>query len=360
MSKRLVGVVFILVFVAAAVTSAGAQNKNRNLVVMTRNLDTGSDYNLVLDADSPDKVVVAVFLTYKEIVDSNIPERADGIAAEIQEQEPDLVALQEATTLLNGPLGGPATNVVADQLQALMAALAARGLHYAPVATQQNADLEFPAYDPFSNTWFDARVVDADVVLARTDLPVSQLKIEQATQQHFTAIKKFTILGHDIFVPRGWIAVDVKLRGKQYRLVDTHLESFDYSVQAAQAEELVNGPTLVDVPVILAGDINSDADSSDPVKSASYQILVSAGFGDLWPVKHPADPGFTNPLHGEDPYTPISTPNQRIDVILAKGGWKGIDGRDIFLIGNTTNDLTPHGFWPSDHAGVVESFRLLP
>ena len=327
---------------------------------MTRNLDTGSDYNLVLNAGSPGEVVVAVFLTYQEVVDSNIPERADGIAAEIQQQKPDLVALQEVTTLLNGPLGGPATNVVADQLQALMTALAARGLHYAPVAAQQNADLEFPAYNPFSDTWFDARVVDADVVLARTDLPTSQLKIEQVTQQHFTAIKKFTILGHDVFVPRGWIAVDVKMRGKQYRLVDTHLESFDYVIQAAQADELVNGPALVDVPVILAGDINSDAGGSDALKSASYQILVSAGFGDLWPAKHPGDPGFTNPLHGEDPYTPVSTPDQRIDVILSKGGGKGIDGRNIFLIGNTTNDLTPHGFWPSDHAGVVEAFTLLP
>lgn len=339
--------------------SASAQNKNRNLVVMSRNLDTGSDYNLVLKATTSTELVLAVAATYKEIVDSNIPERADAIALEIQQQQPDLVAVQEVTQLLHGPLGGPATTMDADQLQALTAGLQSRGLHYRVLSSQKNSDLELPALD-LSQGWFDARVVDFDVVLARTDLPISEFKVEQVTQQHFTHILQFTMLGTSIEVPRGWIAVDVKLRGKPYRLVNTHLESIDYSIQARQAEELVNGPAIADKPVILAGDINSDASGSDPVLSASYQTLVSAGFLDFWPTKHPGDPGFTNPLHGEDPYTPVETPNQRIDVILSKQGGKGIEARDVFLIGNTTSDLTLHGLWPSDHAGVVASFTLVP
>jgi endonuclease/exonuclease/phosphatase family metal-dependent hydrolase len=326
---------------------------------MSRNLDTGSDYNLVLKATSPTEVLLAVAATYKEIVDSNIPERADAIAAEIQQQHPDLVALQEVTKLLHGPVGGPAETVDFDQLQALTGALNLRGLHYGVLASQQNSDLEFPALD-LSQGFFDARVIDFDVVLARTDLPISEFKVEQVTKQHFTNILQFTILGTPIAVPRGWIAVDVKLRGKPYRLVDTHLESIDYTIQARQAEELVNGPTIARVPVVLAGDINSDASGSDPVLSASYQIIVSAGFLDFWPIKHPGDPGFTNPLHGEDPYTPLETPYQRIDVILVRPGGKGIDTRDVFLIGNAITDLTPHGLWPSDHAGVIESVRLLP
>ncbi len=360
MLKRLMIAVAMVALLGIVVPDAIAQNKYRNLRVMTRNLDTGSDYKYVLAAKTPLEVVLAAAATYNEILASNIPERADGIAAEIQQQQPDLVALQEITTLMSGPPGGHATTVVTDQFQALMTALQLRGLHYAPVAKQKNADLEIPAYDPFSNTSFTARVIDHDAVLARTDLPVSQLKIEGVTMQHFTATLEIPMLGQVIPVPRGWIAVDAKLRGKPYRLVDTHLESIDYTVQAAQALELVNGPALSDKPVILAGDINSDADGSDPVLSASYLILTSAGFLDFWPIIHPADPGFTNPLHGEDPYTPFSTPDQRIDVILAKPGGKGIDVRDVFLIGNTVNDLTPHGFWPSDHAGVVESFTLLP
>jgi endonuclease/exonuclease/phosphatase family metal-dependent hydrolase len=359
MLKRLGRAAAVLALLGIALSTASAQNKNRNLVVMSRNLDTGSDYNLVLKATSPTALVQAVGATYNEIVDSNIPERADAIAAEIQRRQPDLVALQEVTKLLHGPLGGPAATVDFDQLQALTGALKLRGLHYAVLASQQNSDLEFPAVD-LSRGWFDARVIDFDVVLARTDLPISEFKVEQVTKQHFTNILQFTMLGTPIMVPRGWISVDVKLRGKPYRLVDTHLESINYTIQARQAEELVHGPTIADVPVILAGDINSDASGSDPVLSASYQIIVSAGFLDFWPIKHPGDPGFTNPLHGEDPYTPLETPYQRIDVILVKAGGKGIDTRDVFLIGNAISDLTPHGLWPSDHAGVVESVRLLP
>jgi endonuclease/exonuclease/phosphatase family metal-dependent hydrolase len=359
MFKRLGLVMAVLALVVAGVCNAGAQNKDRKLVVMSRNLDTGSDYNLVLRATNETEAVLAVAATYKEIVASNIPERADGIAAEIQQQMPDLVALQEVTTLLHGPFGGPATTQDFDQLQSLMDALAARGLHYQIVKLQQNSDLEFPALDLFSG-FFDARVIDHDVVLARADLPVSEFKVEAKTSAYFTNILQLPMFGTLVQVPRGWIAVDVKLRGKPYRLVDTHLESISYEIQALQAEELVNGPTIADVPVILAGDINSDAESSDPVLGASYRILVSAGFADPWHVFHPDDPGLTNPLHGEDPYTPVSAPIQRIDVILAKTGGKGIAVRNEFLVGNTLSDLTPHGLWPSDHAGVVEAFTLLP
>lgn len=362
MFKRLCVLAALIALAGGIEPNAQAQNKNRNVVVMTRNMDTGSDYNFVLAAKSQFEAAVAVDATYKEILASGIPERADAIAAEIQQQLPDLVALQEVTTLRKGPASGPATDVEADQLKSLLDALNNRGVHYAPAAIQRNSDLEFTALELPSFTFYDARVTDFDVVLARTDLPVSQLKVEQVTQQHFTTVLEFDMFGQTISVPRGWIAVDVKLRGKPYRLVDTHLESINYPIQIAQALELVNGPAIANVPVILAGDINSDASGSDPdpVHRASYQVLVSSGFLDSWPTAHPLDPGFTNPLHGEDPYTPVSTPNQRIDVILSKPGGKGIEVQDIFLIGKGTDDLTAHGFWPSDHAGVVESFTLLP
>lgn len=360
MFKRLCMLAAFTAFVGAIGPHAKAQNKNRNLVVMTRNMDTGSDYNFVLAAKSQFEAAVAVDATYKEILASGIPERADAIAAEIQQRLPDLVALQEVTMLRRGTAGGPATEVVVDQLESLLESLNSRGLHYAPAAVQRNSDLEFTALELSSFTFYDARVTDFDVVLARTDLPVSQLKVEQVTQEYFTTILEFDMFGQKISVPRGWIAVDVKLRGKPYRLVDTHLESINYPVQIAQALELVNGPTITTRPVILAGDINSDGSGSDAVLSASYQILMSAGFQDFWPMAHPLDPGFTNPLHGEDPYTPVSAPYQRIDVILFKEGGKGIEAREEFLIGNRQSDLTPHGFWPSDHAGIVESFTLLP
>jgi len=266
--------------------------------------------------------------------------------------------LQEVTTLRVGPFGGPATTVIADQLQSLTAALAARGLHYAAVAIQQNADVEAPAVDQSFN-FFDVRLTDFDVMLARTDLPVSELQLENVQFEHYSATLVFpTVLGTSIPFPRGWIAVDAKLRGKQYRVVTTHLETFNLDIQAAQTLELINGPVVTDLPVVLAGDLNSDADNPDPSQSPAYHLLINASFIDLWSTVHPGDPGFTWPLHGEDPTTATSVPNQRIDIILTRG--EKIADRSALLTGNTLNALTPGGLWPSDHAGVVGTFTLLP
>ena len=348
----------VLAVVVLALTSALAQNKDRALVVMTQNMDTGSDFGFVTSATTPLGLIIGVTETYQEVVQSNIPERAQGIAAEIKAQQPDLVALQEVTQLRVGPFGGPSTTVVADQLRSLMTALSALGLHYAPVAIQQNADVEAPAFDQSFNL-FDVRLTDFDIVLARTDLPVSEFHLENVQAQHYTAALVFpTVLGTSIPFPRGWIAVDAKLRGKEYRAVTTHLETFNLDIQAAQALELVDGPLISDLPVVLAGDLNSDADNPDPAQSPAYHIIANAGFLDVWTKVRAGDPGFTWPLHGEDPPTAASSPNQRIDIIFTRGDQ--IADRNALLVGNTLNDLTPSGLWPSDHAGVVGSFRLLP
>jgi len=63
------------------------------------------------------------------------------------------------------------------------------------------------------------------------------------------------------------------LRGKLYRVGTTHLETFNLDIQAAQALELVNGPVISNLPVVLAGDLNSDADNPDPAQSPAYHIL---------------------------------------------------------------------------------------
>jgi endonuclease/exonuclease/phosphatase family metal-dependent hydrolase len=156
---------------------------------------------------------------------------------------------------------------------------------------------------------------------------------------------------------REWIAADIKLRGKPYRFITTHLESLSSAIRSAQAAELLSGPANTDKAVVLAGDLNSDADSADPMQNEAYAALVGAGFFDAWISAHPNDPGFTWPLHGEDPFTPVATPSIRIDLVLSRGP---VDSSTATLIGNTLGDLTPSGLWPSDHAGLVASFVLEP
>jgi hypothetical protein len=56
-----------------------------------------------------------------------------------------------------------------------------------------------------------------------------------------------------------------------------------------------------------SGDFNSDAESND----ASYQLLLTAGFTDVWKQTHPNEPGFTWALFLTDPYT-YTAPFQRL------------------------------------------------
>lgn len=360
MAKKLVNLLLVVLLVCAGTHSLFAgdgNNKDRALPVMTRNTDAGSDFGFVLAAaQNPNAtqtdLLVAITNTFAEMHLSNYAARADGIAAEIQATQPYLIGLQEVTTLRIDPFPGHATTVVDDALQSLLASLKRRGLQYAPIKIQTNADVEFPALDQSFNL-MSVGFTDYDVVLARTDLPVSQLKVEDIQAQHFETILAFPIGLQTVQFVRGWIAVDAKLRGKQYRFVTTHLETFENQAQAAQAEELLRGPLNTDLPVILAGDLNSDAHVPSFEHGPAYGIFLSAGFTDVWSEIHPGEPGLTWPLFAEDPFGP-ATPLQRIDLILVKG--EGIDASAIALTGTTPIN----GLFSSDHAGVVASFKLLP
>ncbi len=142
---------------------ANAAGRHRVLTVMTRNLDTGTDFGPIFSATTPLQLLTAAGAAYAEVQASNIPERAAGIAKEIEANQPDLVGLQEVTTVHTGPFGGPATTLVFDQLQSLLDELANRGLHYAPIAVLTNLDAEAPTFDSSFNL-FDVRVTDHDVM----------------------------------------------------------------------------------------------------------------------------------------------------------------------------------------------------
>ena len=185
-----------------------------------------------------------------------------------------------------GAFPGPASTVVDDQLQLLLQSLQKRGLHYTALKVQKNADIEMPAVDE-SHSPIMVGFADYDAVLVRTDLPVSQLKIENVQAQYFKAILNFPIANQSIPFTRGWISVDAKLRGKDYRFVTTHLETFMNDYQAAQALELLYGPLNTYLPTILAGDLNSDANAPSFKNGPAFGILVNGGFRDIWSALHP-------------------------------------------------------------------------
>ena len=332
--------------------------KDRDLPVMTRNMDSGSDFGYILAAalnpqSTQTDMLIAISNTFVEMHSSNYAARADRVAAEIQATQPYLVGLQEVTTLRMGSYPGLATTVIDDQLQLLLDSLQERGLHYATLKVQKNADIQMPAFDASYNL-ITVGFTDYDAVLVRTDLPVSQLKVQNVDAQHFNAILDFPIASQSIPFTRGWISVDAKLRGKDYRFVTTHLETFVNEFQAAQAEELLYGPLNTYLPTILAGDLNSDAHDPSFANGPAFGILLNGGFTDIWSVLHPSDAGLTWPYFREDTTTPDTSPFQRIDLILTRGN--GIAAESEQLVGTTP----VNGIWASDHAGVVATLKLLP
>ena len=78
---------------------------------------------------------------------------------------------------------------------------------------------------------------------------------------------------------RGYAWADVEAAGTRFRFVTTHLESENPEVTQAQAVELLAGPAAATAePVVIAGDLNSDADPPD----TAYAALTGVGFADTW------------------------------------------------------------------------------
>lgn len=330
-------------------------NRDRNLSVMTRNMYPGTDFGEIFAAQTFEELVAEVAEAYTDVQTGLPAERIAGIADEIEAGKPVFVGLQEAALWRVGaPFDpAPAENVTYDFLQMLLDELDARGLSYTPVAVQTNFDAEVPGV--FSPTFaLDVRFTDRLVVLARTDLQTSELKIENVRSQYFTTNFTFSspTLG-TVTVPRAWIAVDAKFRGKTYRFVNTHLESFVPILTFIQANELIQTAGNTNSTLIFAGDFNADAEANDP----SYLLLLAAGLRDVWDETHPNEPGFTWALFLTDPSV-YTVPTQRLDLIMTRGK---IDALGADITGeDPLTDRTPSGLMRSDHAGVIASFNLQP
>jgi endonuclease/exonuclease/phosphatase family metal-dependent hydrolase len=312
------------------------------VTVMTRNMDAGTDFGPVLAATSPLAFVQATTATWQEVLASNIPERAAGIAREITRNGPEFVNLQEVSQWYSGSPGSPAaTNLVLDALKSLQDALAADGAHYTAVVVTTNSALEAPTL-----LGYDVATVDHDVILARTDLPPNVLSWSNVRSAAFaTQLTIPTIVG-PVTVTRGWASLDANLHGHPVRIIDTHLEQDAFpAVQLAQAQELLAGPANTTMPVVLASDLNTG-----PGVTPTYDAMLAAGMTDTWTATRPANPGQTWPLHGEDPATSSATPFERIDLALTRGGIRPLVD---LLVGASPAALTPSGLWPSDHAGVL-------
>lgn len=359
----LLAVMLAVAVLPAQAKIAGVGGK-RSVEVMTVNLYVGGDINRVMMIDPAatnyvEQLVGAVTGVYYEILASAPAVRLQTVAGQIAGKMPDIVAVEEASLLrVQSPgdliIGGttPATDVVVDYLQLLVAELEARGLHYKVVSTADEMDVELPMFNLQTGMIDDVRLSDREAILVRADLPPGQLRAGNPQSGNFVNVIPIPALG--LSVTRGWCSADVFVRGRNIRCICAHLETEVVpELQAAQVLELLAGPADTVLPVIVLGDFNADPLHRDG--SIAYDLMPAAGFGDVWAALNPNDPdgGLT---WGHDEYLadPDTAFDRRIDFVFYRG--KGIVPAEIELLDLATGLAQPP-LWATDHAAV--SARLL-
>lgn len=347
--------------------------KGKVVGVMTRNLYLGADLLPALGASSTEAFVAATGQIVREVDANDFPVRAKGLADEILSEKPDLVGLQEVALWRTGPVnfevlstGPSATTVRYDYLRELLDDLNEGNGHdgrgkpqYRVVVSQNEADIEAPAdvdanpaTGPFGAD-LNARLTMRDVILARNGAGV-QTANEDAG--HFAHLLPVEILGHPIQIERGWVSTDAKVRGSHpFRFVDTHLEAYGPgTLRAAQAQELVapGGPATGSLPVVLAGDLNSDDDTVSGEDRLAYEALLGAGMVER-STNDPLGCCLNSTLLAEGAGGSVSDFDHQVDHVMTN------DPAGITLAGSAVTGLLPvNGFWDSDHAGLFSALRF--
>ena len=344
------------------------EKSGQQLTVMTRNIYVGADVDVILGAENPEDIPLLVTQAFQTMMATNFPERAVALAGEVFESRPHLIGLQEVSLLRtqipgDAVVGGtiPAEDVLMNYLDIFQSALQGYGLSYQVVGIVENSDIEMPMVTGFNDgvpEFGDVRLTDYDVVLARRDV-----KIKNVKTGNYNA--KLSIPEIGIEIPRGYVRCTVKIKNKKYEFVNTHLEPADYGgypldVQISQAKELMSMLAPVKIPVILVGDFNSAA----PV-GETYNILTGTyKYVDVWIQNElMANPnGFTFG-HDADLLNPTQKFWERIDYIFVRDGKPfhkrtQLSGVEAFVVGDEVADKTPSGLWPSDHGGVVASLQF--
>jgi endonuclease/exonuclease/phosphatase family metal-dependent hydrolase len=343
-----------LFLVSGTLAPATAAATPADLKVMTRNVYLGGDIFHPLGSQDAAEFERKAGELWADVQKTNFPLRAKLLAKEVKRTRPDLIGLQEVALWRRGPDGlqdgatTPATQVVYDFLSILQRELKRAGLRYRVGAKQQEANLESPI-----DAGYDVRLTMFDVVLVKKR---RGLRVQRSLSKNYVI---------DVGVPtpigtirsrRGWAAVDATLSGRRFRFVDTHLESALEQTRVDQAKELIgpNGPLRVHRPIILVGDFNSDPNGKESPSSA-FDVLKRFGLVDSWPQINPGNPGYACCLdHSDLSDTTAEAFDHRIDLILTKPRLLGVSAQTV---GTRVSDRAG-GLWPSDHGGVVATFRL--
>jgi len=404
--------VFSTTLALALLTSAPAlADSNKIIDVMTQNQYLGADLTPIIAAPDPITFNQALIEALQQISANNYPARARKLAQLIAFRGPELVGLQEMFQFVCYETGFPGAVPNACQIPSISGAFndhltetlfELEELHrtYVDVAVVNNLDLTqtlpgllTPGLPVFLND--DAipditvTVLDRDVILAGEDVKnVSPVDYSEycpdresvdGCNYFVVASVEDTPIG-EISIQRGWVGVDVNIRGNKYRFVNTHLEvqepedgnPLSAIVQAAQADELIGvlGDSMPkNTFLIVVGDINSSPDDDPitvppefspplpPVIFPPYLQFVGSGYTDAWTELPIPRLGFTC-CQESDLSNKYSQLDERIDVIFS-GPADAPEVRRGRVLGATFLSKTwPDLLWPSDHGSVAAELEF--
>jgi endonuclease/exonuclease/phosphatase family metal-dependent hydrolase len=407
--KTILSSIFGLVlFGAASLSAAGepdfrTENQHRGEVgeidVMTQNQYLGADLAPLLGAATsggqfdPMAFNAALVEALTKIAATRPAERASALAEEIARRKPDVVGLQEAyqfecTSFPGVPLPPGAgcndpliKDAFTDHLQDTQEALEGKYVVAGKVTNLKVGPIQFlvNGYPALLS------IADRDAILVRTGLHAQHVNFSCSKPSddgcHYLTRPPDLVLGDiSIALVRGFLAVDVKVKGWQYRVFNTHLEQRLLApnlpetrlLQVGQAQELLSTVLATwsrwdgfSKTVIVVGDINSDP--RDPKITlpngqqvlTPYQIFTSNGFTDVWMLRPHPKPGLTC-CQAEDLTNGRSELYERIDMIFSLPRPSHV--MDVKLLGSKKRDKTdppPHGgLWPSDHAALAATLKF--
>ena len=330
---------------AVALAKSSAKPKPKpDVSVMSRNLYLGADIITLVQASSKADEAARASALWKTVKKTNFPRRAKAIAAEIKRAHPDLIGLQEVARYYKGPLADPskkgAKTPVADWLKILQKELKARGLNYKVVSQQTEINVETALKEGF-----DLRMTLGNAVLVRADRK-RHVKTVKGVKGVFKS-SQLTVPLQDqtLKLSRGYAGGYFTTAGKKFLFLDPHAEAYGAAIAKAQFAELVKGPgNTRKMPVIIAGDFNSDPREKPP---GGYATVIGAGFKDTG-KRH------ATCCQNELVNNKSSELETWIDHIVVRPAAKVLK---TYVFGNKASDKIG-GLWPSDHAGVVAWLRL--
>ena len=326
---------------------AGQAGGASALTVMTQNLYVGADVDEVITAlgtPDPNDDIPALLNAVATIERTDFPARADAIAEEIDRNRPVVVGLQEVSTIgVDIPPLGVSLHV--DFLPILMDALAAEGLNYVVAIRYENFTAA-PAPG--------ISLVDAEVML----VDASRVQVLSAAGHTFAA--NLGVVAPGVDLQRGWVTMEAVVGGTTYTFVSLHTEGTGPDQLLLQLHALQVGEMAASLgtasPAVVLGDFNAQPGSP------AYQVMVDAGFTDVWGALRPGVRGYTC-CHTADLSNHNPQLHERIDYVWTRGlgdarGPRSLQGQ-VDLFGNVPADRLQNSagewIWPSDHASLTAS-----